>query len=212
MENISSERNTNDEIIEQLVIKVNELDKRKVDFPDYAPQFEELKIWILQQMPDYPKSLHELERLMMQHNLSDACREIEMQIGDLKGIVAKIPKDIPVKHRHYFDPKSKGWVIAGVTLLIVVAITTGLSAHLYVENRRIEASDIKFRVARQAFPEIAREIEDRYAKDPEKMESKLIELEAEALRKARAQEKIERAEDEIREAKKEMRRKRSQKR
>ena len=148
MENTSSERNTNDEIIEQLIKKVNELDKRKVDVPDYIPQFEGLKIWIQQQMPDYNKSLHELERLMMQRNLSDACREIEMQMAELKGIVAKIPKDIPVKHWHYFDPKSKGWVIAGVTLLIIVAITTGLSVHLLVENRRIAASDIMFRVAR----------------------------------------------------------------
>ena len=64
MENTSSERNTNDEIIEQLVKKVNELDKRKVDIPDYAPQFEELKIWIQQQMPDYTQSLRELERLI----------------------------------------------------------------------------------------------------------------------------------------------------
>ena len=44
------------------------------------------------------------------------------------------------------------------------------------------------------------------------MEAKLIELEAEALRKARAQEKIDQAEEEIREAKKEMGRKMSEKR
>lgn len=211
MENTSTEKNTHDEIIEQLVKKVNELDKRKIDVPDYAPQFEGLKILIQKQVPDYTKPLEELERLVMKHNLSYPSGEILNQIGELKGIVAKIPKDIPVKHRHYFDPKSKGWVIAGLTLLICVAITAGLSAHLYLENRRVEATDIMFRVVRQAYPELTREIEDRYAKDPDGMEAKLMELEAEALRKARAQEKIERAEDEIREAKKEMRRKRFEK-
>jgi hypothetical protein len=204
MENTSMERNTNEEIIEQLVKKVNELEKRKVDIPDYAAQFEELKIWIQQQMPDYTKPLEELARLVIQHNISYPGREIQTQIGELKGIVAKIPKNIPVKHQHYFDPKSKGWVIAGVTLLIVVAVTTGLSVHLFVENRRIEAADVMFRVAKQAYPEVTNEIEDRYAKDPVKMEAKLIELEAEALRKARAQERIDQAEEEIREAKKEM--------
>ena len=209
MENTSAERNTNDEIIEQLVIKVNELDKRKVDSLDYTPQFEALKILIQEQIPDYTKPLEELERLVIQHNLSYPSGEIQNQIIELKGIVAKIPKGIPVKHEHYFDPKSKGWVMAGVTLLIVVAITTGLSAHLYLENLHLEATDIMFRVAKQAYPEITREIEDRYAKDPEKMEAKLIELEAEALRKARAQERIDQAEEEIREAKKEMRRKKS---
>ncbi len=207
MENTSTERNTNEEIIEQLVKKVNELDKRKVETPDNTPQFEELKIWIQQQMPDYTNSLHELERLVMQHDLSYPGREIQTHIAELKGILAKIPKDIPVKHRHYFDPKSKGWVIAGVALLIIVAVTTGLSVHLFVENRRIEAAAVMFRVAKQAYPEITAEIEDRYAKDPDKMEAKLIELEAEALRKARAQERIDQAEEEIREAKKQMKKK-----
>ena len=207
MENTSTERNTNEEIIEQLVKKVNELDKRKVETPDNTPQFEELKIWIQQQMPDYTNSLHELERLVMQHDLSYPGREIQTHIAELKGILAKIPKDIPVKHRHYFDPKSKGWVIAGVALLIIVAVTTGLIVHLFVENRRIEAAAVMFRVAKQAYPEITAEIEDRYAKDPDKMEAKLIELEAEALRKARAQERIDQAEEEIREAKKQMKKK-----
>ena len=109
-----------------------------------------------------------------------------------------------MKHHHYFDPKSKGWVTAGVSLLIVVAITTGLSAHLYLENLHLRATGIMFRVAKQVYPEVTNEIEDRYAKDPEKMEAKLIELEADALRKARAQERIDQAEGEIREAKKEM--------
>lgn len=204
MENSSSEKNTNDEILDQLIKKVNELDKRKVELPDFAKELENLRKWIQEQMPDYSKPIKELERIVMQHHLDYPAREIQKQINELSAKVEKVPKNIQVQHRHYFDPKSKGWIIAGVVLLIVLAVSVGFSGHLFVENIRIEANDIKFRVVRQAFPEIAEEIEKRFAKDSETMEAKLIELEAEALRNAQAEDRIARAKEEIREAKKEM--------
>lgn len=212
MENSSSEKNTNDEILDQLIKKVNELDKRKAELPDFAQELESLKKWIQEQMPAYSRSIKELERIVVQYNLNNPTQQIQKPLDEVKVILSKVPKNIPVKHYHYFDTKSKGWIIAGMILLIVLAISTGWSGHLFVQNLRVEANDIKFRVVRQAFPEIANEIEDGYAKNPEGMEVKLIELEAKALRKARAQERIDQLEKEIREKKKEMGRTRSEKR
>jgi len=201
MENSSSEKNTNDEILEQLVKKVNELDKRKAELPDFAKELENLKKWIQEQMLDNLKSIKELERIVMQHNLNYPAQQIGKQLEEVKAVFSKVPKNIPVKHYHYFDTKSKGWIIAGMILLIVLAISTGWSGHLFEKNRRLEANDIMFRVAKQVYPEITREIEDRYTKDPDEMEDKLVELEAKALRKARAQERIDQLEKEIRETK-----------
>jgi hypothetical protein len=36
-------------------------------------------------------------------------------------ILAEIKKLLPVKVSHDFDPKTKGWIIAGIILLIVTA-------------------------------------------------------------------------------------------
>ena len=44
-------KSTNEEIIDQLVIKVNALEKREIKLPDYTPNFEDLKIWLANHLP-----------------------------------------------------------------------------------------------------------------------------------------------------------------
>jgi hypothetical protein len=44
---------------------------------------------------------------------------------------------LPVEHHHYFE-KTKGFLIGGIGLLIVTAITVGLSFGLYRENTRMK--------------------------------------------------------------------------
>ncbi|UKJ07366.1 hypothetical protein [Solitalea lacus] len=201
MENLtSSEKNTNDEILEQLIKKVNELDKRKTDFPDYASEFEALKNSIQEQA----QPIKELERIVTHHNFNYPAIQIQHQIEEVKTMVSKMPKIIPVKHLHSFDPRSKGWILSGVFILIVVAISTGLCAHLFIENGRLSANDIKFRMLRQIQPEYANSVEESYYKNPEAMEVKVIQLENEAKRRAEVQARINRAETELNEARKQL--------
>ena len=187
MENsTATEKSTNEEIIDQLVIKVNTLEKQEIKLPDYTPNFEELKEWLADHLPDYNKSIEELKTTVSQHNLEYPATKIKAQLDEVKTIVENIPKIIPVKHSHYFDPKSKGWVIAGVILLIVTTISTGLNAHLWVENNRLQANDIKFRMLRQAYPVQANWAEQHYFNNPDTAESETIRLENEAEERSEA--------------------------
>jgi hypothetical protein len=182
----ATEKSTNEEIIDQLVIKVNALEKREIKLPDYTPNFEELKKWMADHLPDYNKTIEELKATISQHNLEYPAAKIQAQLDEVKTIVENIPKIIPIKHSHYFDPKSKGWVIAGVVLLIVTAISTGLNAHLWVENNRLQANDIKFRMLRQVYPIQANWAEQHYFNNPDTAENETIRLENEAKERSEA--------------------------
>lgn len=182
----TTEKSTNDEIIDQLVIKVNALEKQEIKLPDYRPNFEDLKNWLADHFPDYNKPIVELKAIVNQHNLAYPATKIQAQLDEVKIIVENVPKIIPVKHSHYFDPKSKGWIISGVILLIVTAISTGLNAHLWVENNRLQANDIKFRMLRQAYPVQANWAEQHYFNSPDTAESETIRLENEAEERSEA--------------------------
>ncbi len=193
-----SEKSTNDEIIDQLVIKVNEIDKREIRFPDYTPYFEDLKKWLAEHLPDYNKPIDELKAAVNQHNLEYPATKIQVQLDEVKAIMARIPKT--VKHDHYFDPKSRGWIIAGVILLIVTAISTGLNAHLWLENSRLQANDIKFRMIRQSYPIQANWAEQHYYNNPDTAESETIRLENEAKERSEAADVASQKEREAKEA------------
>jgi len=176
MENsTATEKSTNEEIIDQLVIKVNALEKREIKLPDYTPNFEDLKKWLADHLTT-----------VSQHNLEYPATKIQAQLDEVKTIIESIPKIIPVKHSHYFDPKSKGWVIAGVILLVVTAVSTGLNAHLWVENNRLQANDIKFRMIRQTYPIQANWAEQHYFNNPDTAENETIRLENEAEERSEA--------------------------
>jgi len=199
MEN--SEKSTNDEIIDQLVIKVSEIDNREIKFPDYAPNFEDLKKWVGDHLPDYNKPIEELKASVNKHNLTYPATKIQGQLDEVKTIIASIPKTIHVKHNHYFDPKSRGWIIAGIILLIVTAISTGLNAHLWVENNRLQANDMKFRMIRQTYPIQANWAEQHYFNNPDSAGKETICLENEAKERSEAADIANQKEREAKEAK-----------
>ena len=200
-----TEKSTNEEIIDQLVIKINALEKREIKLPDYTPNFEDLKKWLIDHLPDYNKPIEELKATVSQHNLEYPATKIQAQLDEVKTIVESIPKIIPVKHSHYFDPKSKGWVIAGVILLIVTAISTGLNAHLWVENNRLQANDIKFRMIRQAYPAQANWADKYYSANHAGMKNTTEQMENEAMERAQAINEAEQKEREAKEAKQRLR-------
>jgi hypothetical protein len=97
----------------------------------------------------YNKESAELIAAIGKLDINDPAEKLKQVLTDVKPILAEIKKLLPVKVSHYFDPKTKGWIIAGMILLIVTAISTGLCGHLWVENNRLQAVDIKYRLLQQ---------------------------------------------------------------
>ena len=182
----STHKSINEEIIDNLVVQVNALEKREVKLPDYNERFNTIEKLIIQSIPDYAQPIQDLKTAVSQHNLAYPAEEIKLQMDTLRNEVASIPKVIPVRHHHQVDVKTRPFIYAGSLLLILVAISTGLNIYLWVENNRLHANDIKLRMTRQIFPIQAKTIDSFYTKTPLTMEKQTIQYENEALERSEA--------------------------
>lgn len=133
--------------------------------------------------------------------LAYAAGQIQEQINVLRSELALIPKVIPVRNHHHVDVKTKPWIIAGILLLIFVALSTGLSIYLWTANNRLETNDIKFRMTKQMYPVQANEADAEYTHDPIAMEKLTIKYETEAPERSKAADVVEQKEREAKEAK-----------
>jgi hypothetical protein len=157
-----------DELMDSIVKKVTEIDKREIKITDYTPHFEALKTVVGQLNMSYPAE-----------HLKDA-------IAESKGILETIRKSLPVKIKHQFDFKTKGWIIAGMILLIVMAISTGLCGHLWAENNRLQAVDIKYRLLQQVDTNSTKWADSIYTSNPDEAKKIVIRMENGKITKGKA--------------------------
>lgn len=92
-----------------------------------------------------------------------------------------IPKETKVENYHYFDLKSKGFIISAAILLIVSSLCIGIAVSAFQENNRLQQSDVKYRMIRQVYPTAATWADSTYLRDPQSAESETQKLEAREL-------------------------------
>jgi hypothetical protein len=137
------------ELIDSLIKKIPDNKIKQVKTTDYSLHFEAIQKIFEVFLVRYNKESAELIAAIGKLDINDPAEKLKQVLTDVKPILAEIKKLLPVKVSHYFDPKTKGWIIAGMILLIVTAISTGLCGHLWVENNRLQAVDIKYRLLQQ---------------------------------------------------------------
>lgn len=169
-----------DEIIDSLIKKITDQEKREPKTVNYTLHFEALQKIFEMFLLRYNKENAELKAAIGQLNISYPAEQIQNTLSEVKTILEAVRKSLPVKVKHEVDPKTKGWIIAGMILLIVTAISTGLCGHLWLENNRLQANDIKFRMLRQCYPIQANWAEQYYFNNPNTVENETIRLENEA--------------------------------
>jgi hypothetical protein len=155
------------EIQNDLIKKVNELEKREIKFPDYTPQFEELKSAISRQSTQYP------------------AEKFQSQLNDFGIKIDLIPKTLPVKHQ--LDVETRKVLKVFVILILIVVASVGTAVHLLFRNHELQASADKFHMIRQNHPAIALWADTTYLADPEEAIRKADSLEAMAADLAAAQ-------------------------
>lgn len=166
-----------DELIDSLIKKITDLEKREVKTIDYTLHFEALQKIFEVFLVRYNKESREFNIAVGKLNINYPAEQIQQTLVEVKAILAAIQKSLPVKVNHYFDPKTKGWIIAGIILLIVTAISTGLCGHLWAENNRLEAIDIKYSLLRQIDTVGTKWADSLYNSDPDKAMKTLNKLE-----------------------------------
>ena len=174
-----------DELMDSIVKKVTEIDKREIKITDYSPQFEALKQIFEVFLLKYNKEREELKAVVGQLNISYPAGQIQNTLTESKGILEAIRKILPVKVKHQFDFKTKGWIIAAMMLLIVTAISTGLCGHLWAENNRLHAVDIKYRLLRQVDTSSTKWADSIYTSNPDEAEKTVIRMESGKIKEGR---------------------------
>jgi hypothetical protein len=127
---------------------------------------------------DYNRHFEELKTMVRQHSLAYSSLQIYTQINSFQKTISELPKVLSVEHHHYFTDKSKGFLIGGMVLLLITALTVGLCFSLIRENNRLRENDIKFRMIRQSIPETARWVDTTYHRNPEAIEMMVKSLES----------------------------------
>jgi hypothetical protein len=149
-----------EEIQDNLIKKVNELEKREIKFPDYTPQFEELKAIIAEKAVQYPTE------------------HIQRQLDELQSKISIIPEVIPV--RHHFAPKRKRLLSSIVILILCSVISVCIAISMLIRNRELKAGADKFFMVRQKDPDMAQWADTTYQADPDRAMAKADSLEAAA--------------------------------
>ena len=175
-----------DELMDSIVKKVTEIDKREIKIIDYTPHFEALKQLFEAFLLKYNKENEALKATIGQLKINYPAAQIKNTITESKGILEAIRKILPVKVKHQFDFKTKGWIIAGMILLIVTAISTGLCGHFWAENNRLHAVDIKYRLLRQVDTHSTKWADSIYTSNPDEAEKTVIGMENAKITKNKA--------------------------
>ncbi len=134
----------------------------------------------------YNKENAELKAAIGQLNISYPAELIQNTLSEVKTILEAVRKSLPVKVKHEFDPKTEGWIIAGLILLIVTAISTGLCGHLWAENNRLQAVDIMYRLLKQVDKSATKWADSIYTSNPDEAEKAVIRMENAKIMKDKA--------------------------
>jgi hypothetical protein len=151
----NEEKNMRDEIIDSLAKKVTELENRQqrvnnMELEKLQPRVKELET----QAANYPTV-----------NILAYNKQVDQfghQINNLDGKIKAVPKEIPVRHTHQFDTKSRYVIRAIIGLLVAVAVLIGISVSLWIENNRRADETNKFLILRGFYPNVAKYIDTAY--------------------------------------------------
>lgn len=201
---IQEQLQDNQEATLRIEERVTQLENKEIKFPeikDYEERFNEIKK-LIEKQSEHDKTLPLWEKIKEQAQditgLVSSIRELTISQDNM---VRELPKEIRVKVQHRFENKTKGFIIGGIVLLIVTALSTGIALHLWSENGRMRENDVKFRMVRQTNPDVAYTIDTLYYRNPEEMEAKTKQMEAGQLAIAQAEAAAKEKEGQAKEAK-----------
>ena len=167
----------NEEIVDSLIKKINELETREVKNTDYTLHFEALKKIFEIFSVRYNEESVELKAALGRLDITYSADQIQGALAEVKPILEMIRKSLPLKVKHQLDINTKGFIIAGIILLIVTAICVGLCGHLWTENNYLKAIGIKYRLIRQIDYVSSKWADSIYTSNPDKAEATVTKLE-----------------------------------
>jgi len=162
-----------DELVDSIIKKLDIIEKKDLKPADYTVHFEALKQIFEVFMLRYNKESVALMEAVSRLNMEYPASQIQNNLAELKTILEAIKKELPIKVRHQLDTKAKGWVI----FVIVIGISLSLNVYLWMQNTRLQAVDIKYRLLNQLAPTDTQLADSVYTANPDKAEKMVNEME-----------------------------------
>jgi len=153
----------NDEIVDSLIKKIDDLEKRDVKNTDYTLHFEALKKIFEVFLVRYNKESIALFEAVSQLNIEYPAEQIQKTLTELKSVLEAVKRALPIKVKHQLDVKTKMWVIT----IILIAASCLSNGYLWTENTRLQAVDIKYRLLNQLGSNDIKIADSVYSSDPE---------------------------------------------
>lgn len=157
-----------EEVVQTVITKMQELETRKIEVPDIH-------------IPDYTGQLETIKNELVRVNHTYPVGKIQQQIAILEELIGGIPEIIQIRHHHHFQDKSKGFFIGAIILVLVSAISVGVTVSMWNDNRRMNENSVKFRMIRQQYANVAYWADTTYHHDPDAMKKLTERLETEQL-------------------------------
>lgn len=143
-----------DETVNGLIPKVKTLEVNAASYP---------KVYVLDYSKDFKELFAQLQQLKQAY---------DQAIRQLEGKIKAMPKTLPVKNYHHFEPKAKPVLYLFIAMILAVTVLSGLCIGLGIENVRRSDESNKFMILRGFYPDIAKAIDDAYANDDGKLMKK----------------------------------------
>lgn len=160
MENVEEKIEAIDQVIENLIPKIQALETAV----SAQPKIE---------IPDFGKQLDHLIKLtqLSNKNINDNLIHFKESTDVLIEIIQAIPKPTPAKHYHHFDLKSKVFVTGFIVAFLTVAIAVGLAVSFGIASNRRYHDSKSYQIVRAFYPHIAKSVDDAYRNNAEALTS-----------------------------------------
>lgn len=180
--NTAPDKSITDEIVDGLAKNYTELEKKYIDLEKRQAKTEGLgetvnalipKVKTLEvsaasypkvYVPDYSKEFAQVREQFKHFN-----QAYDQAVQHLEEKIKAMPKVLPVKNYHDFDPKSKPVVRTLIAMGITIAILSGLCMDLGIKYHSTTDEVDKFLILRGFYPDIAKAIDGAYANDADKL-------------------------------------------
>lgn len=192
---IESLEKSNDLILETIIKDQKEsalaLDRHIESFKEYHMQLEEGT----QSREEFVKTLglfyHEVQKVTVYNESHHQARdyfknvtdEFKQHLDESKAFIKRQTDMIPASFqiKHHVAPRSFGILAIMITLVLASVFALGWGIASHNEKKTLKANNIKYRMLRQHWPAITKNIDSTYYEDPKKAEEIISKLEEETV-------------------------------
>ncbi|WP_028296875.1 hypothetical protein [Olivibacter sitiensis] len=189
------------EIVVLMDKRVQQLEKQQSESKDYSAEIAQITKKL-----EHVATVEYLAELQASNNSQIATLgadiiDIKEQQTKQGNIIGKMPKQMKFQLEHRFTDKQRPYIITGIILLLVLALSLFASFQLWRSNSALKNSDIKFRMVRLFYPQVSLDIDSIYNNNPKQLEIWVKQEEERLLAIRKAEENAEQSEKEAKKAK-----------